>query len=91
MKVNVIPKWLEKYMNIGINNNLDFFDSMQFMNSSLDALVKNLSEFDYRYLSQEYTGDLLEWIKRKGLYPYEYMNSLKKIFFRNYPTGVQNF
>ena len=47
-------------MNIGINNNLDFFDSMQFMNSSLDALVKNLSEFDYRYLSQEYTGDLSE-------------------------------
>ena len=47
-------------MNIGINNNLDFFDSMQFMNSSLDALVKNLSEVDYRYLSQEYTGDLLE-------------------------------
>ena len=47
-------------MNIGIKNNLDFFDSMQFMNSSLDALVKNLSEVDYRYLSQEYTGDLLE-------------------------------
>ena len=91
MKVNVKPKWLEKYMNIGIKNNLDFFDSMQFMNSSLDALVKNLSEVDYRYLSQEYTGDLLEWIKRKGVYPYEYMNSFKKIFFRNYPTGVQNF
>ena len=47
-------------MNIGIKNNLDFFDSMQFMNSSLDALVKNLSKVDYRYLSQEYTGDLLE-------------------------------
>ena len=47
-------------MNIGIKNNLDFFDSMQFMNSSLDALVKNLSEVGYRYLSQEYTGDLLE-------------------------------
>ena len=91
MKVNVKPKWLEKYMNIGIKNNLDFFDSMQFMNSSLDALVKNLSEVDYRYLSQEYTGDLLEWIKRKGVYPYEYMNSFKKNFFRNYPTGVQNF
>ena len=91
MKVNVKPKWLEKYMNIGIKNNLYFFDSMQFMNSSLDALVKNLSEVDYRYLSQEYTGDLLEWIKRKGVYPYEYMNSFKKNFFRNYPTGVQNF
>ena len=91
MKVNVKPKWLEKYMNIGIKNNLDFFDSMQFMNSSLDALVKNLSEVDYRYLSQEYTGDLLEWIKQKRVYPYEYMNSFKKFFFRNYPTGVQNF
>ena len=70
-------------MNIGINNNLDFFDSMQFMNSSRDALVKNLSEVDYRYLSQEYTGDLLEWIKQKGVYPYEYMNSFKNLFFRN--------
>ena len=47
-------------MNTGINTNLDFFDSMQFMNSSLDPLVKNFSEVDYRYLSQEYTGDLLE-------------------------------
>ena len=41
-KVNVIPNELEKYMAFTINNNLVFIDSMQFMNSSLDSLVKNL-------------------------------------------------
>ena len=34
-----------------INKNLVFIDSMQFMNSSLDALVKNLSDNDFKHLS----------------------------------------
>ena len=42
-KVNVLPNGLEKYMAFIINNNLVFIDSMQFMNSSLDALDKYLS------------------------------------------------
>ena len=41
-KVNVIPNRLEKYMAFTINTNLFFIDSMQFMNSSLDGLVRNL-------------------------------------------------
>ena len=36
-----------------INNNLVFIDSMQFMNFSLDTLVKNLSDNDFKYLLQE--------------------------------------
>ena len=52
-----------------INNNLVFIDST---NSSLDALVKNLSEMDFKYLLQEFNGDLLELVKQKGVYPYEY-------------------
>ena len=35
-----------------INNNLVFIDLMQFMSSSLDALVKNFSDNDFKYLSQ---------------------------------------
>ena len=42
VKVSVIPNGLEKYMAFTINRNLVFIDSMQFMNSSLDSLVKNL-------------------------------------------------
>ena len=40
-KINVIPNELEKYMAFTVNKNLIFINSMQFMNSSLDTLVKN--------------------------------------------------
>ena len=42
VKVSVILNGLEKYMAFTINRNLVFIDSVQFINSSLDALVKNL-------------------------------------------------
>ena len=71
VRVNVIPNGLEKYMAFTTNKNLVFIDSMQFMNSSLDALFKNLSEIDFKYLSQEFSGDLFKQIKQKGVYPYK--------------------
>ena len=37
-----------------INKNLVFFDSNQAMNSSLEKLVKNLSDNDFKYLSEEF-------------------------------------
>ena len=42
---------LEKYMAFTINKNLVFNDSILFVNSSLDKLVKNLSDKDFKYLS----------------------------------------
>ena len=36
-----------------LNKNLVFIDSMQFMNSSLDKLVENLSDEDFKYLVEE--------------------------------------
>ena len=80
VKVNVIPNGLEKCMAFTINKNLVFIDSMQFMNSSLDSLVKNLSDNDFKYFSEEFSGELLELVKEKGSYPYEYMDSFLKIF-----------
>ena len=78
VKVSVIPNGLEKYMAFTINKNLAFIDSIQFMNSSLDSLVRNLSDNDFKYLSEEFSGGLLELVKEKGAYPYEYMDSFKK-------------
>ena len=43
-KVKVKLNGLEKCVAFTINNNLAFIDSLQFMNSGLDSLVKNLSE-----------------------------------------------
>ena len=54
VKVSVIQNGLEKYMAFTINKNLVFIGSMQFMNSSLDSLVKNLPDNDFKYLSKEF-------------------------------------
>ena len=78
LKVSVIPNGLEKYMAFTINRNLVFIDSMQFMNFSLDSLVKNLKDEDFKYLSEEFSGNILELVKEKEVYPDEYMDSFKK-------------
>ena len=61
-----------------LGRDLVFIDSMQFMNSSLDKLVKNLSDEDFKYLVEEFGSENLEILKQKGAYPYEYMNSFKR-------------
>ena len=60
VKICVIPNGLEKYMAFIINKNLVFIDSMKFMNSRLDTLVKNLSNNDFKHLSQGFSGNFLE-------------------------------
>ena len=77
-KISAVPNKLEKYMAFTINKNLFFIDSMQFMNSSLDRLVKNITDNDFKYLSEEFWGDLLKLVKQKGVNPYEYINSFEK-------------
>ena len=61
-----------------LNKNLVFIDSMQFVNSDLDKLGKNLSDEDFKYLVEEFGSENLEFLKQKGEYPYEYMNSFKR-------------
>ena len=57
---------------------LVFIDIMQFINFSLDKLVKNLVDEDFKYLVKEFGSENLELLKQNGTYPYEYMNSFKK-------------
>ena len=52
VKTDVIPNRLEKYFRaFFLNKNLVFIDSMQFMNSGFEKLVKNLSDNDFKYLT----------------------------------------
>ena len=53
VKIIVILKGLKNTWLLRLIQNLVFIDSMQFMNSSLDTLVKNLSDIDFRYLFQQ--------------------------------------
>ena len=63
---------------MALNKNLLFIDSMQLMNSSLDKLVKNMSDKDFKYLVEELGSKDLELFKQKDAYPYEYMNSFER-------------
>ena len=56
-----------------------FIDSFKFMAVSLDSLVNNLPEDAFTNLKRYYTGDKLSLVKRKGVYPYEYMDTLERL------------
>ena len=60
---------------------LVFIDGMQLMNCSLDKLVKNLVDKDFKYLVKEFGTENLKILKQKGAHPYEYMSSFKKYFY----------
>ena len=59
---------------------------MQFMNSSHDKLVKNLSDEDFMYLVEEFGSKNFELLKQKGAYPYEYMNSFERFNEKKLPA-----
>ena len=66
LKINVIPNGLKKYTSFTINDKLSFIDSFQFLGFSLDSLVKNLSQDNFKYLSQEFDNNVLDLVKQKG-------------------------
>ena len=89
LKINVIPNGLEKYMSFSINNKLSFIDSFQFVSSSLDSLIKNLTKDGFNYLSQEFDNNVLDLVKQKGFYPHQYMIDFEK--FKEQLPSKENF
>ena len=88
VKIKVIPNGLEEYMAFFLNKNLVFINSMQFMNSSLDKLVKNLSDKDFKYLIEEFGSENLELLKQKGACPYECMDSFERFDEEKLPAKI---
>ena len=60
-----------------VTRKIRFVDSLKFMASSLEKLVNNLSH--YPNLQKHFRGPQLELVKRKGVYPYDYMNCIEKL------------
>ena len=85
--IDVIPCGLEKYLAFIVNRWLVFIDSMQFMNSSLDALVGNLGSRDFKYLSGEFRDDKqFELVKCKGVHPYEWVGGFDRFNWNCLPS-----
>ena len=90
MNINVIPNNMEKYMAIMLGEHLTFIDSFQFMSSSLDKLVSNLPKESLKYTSKRFQGMKLNLMAKKGVYPYDYMDSFDK-FNEQLPTKEDFF
>ena len=52
-------------MSFSINNKSIFIDRFQFLNSSLDSLIKNLDKNQFKYLSQELDNNVSDLVKQK--------------------------
>lgn len=74
-RVTCIPNNMEKYMSVTLGQ-LKFIDSLQFLNASLSKLVENMKEFPIT--SSKTQVEHLDLLKRKGVYPYEYVNSFER-------------
>ena len=83
--IDVTPKGNDKYMNIIVNTDITFTDSLQFYNGSLDTSTSNLNNEDFKHLTSEFGIDKLEILKRKDAYPYELVNSYEKFKRPSFP------
>ena len=91
-RINLIPLNKEKYISFtkhidGLSVSLRFIDSLRFLNTSLDKLVKNMDELPllertYSYLTPEQRQLLLQ----KGTFCYEYLNSIEKLEETSLPS-----
>ena len=82
--ISVIPNNTEKYMAFYIDKHLVFLDSFEFMGTSLAKLANNLPEDKFIYTREYfYDEEKFQLMKKEGVYPYDYMNSLKSLLTDN--------
>ena len=79
---------IDKYgIEVPIEVDLRFIDSFRFMSSSLDSLVNNLNRGGYKFRGfMGYTRKQRSLLVRKGVYPYEYMDSWEKFEEKSLPS-----
>ena len=59
------------------------------MSSSLDRLVSNLPDEAFKYTSEVFKNEKFNLMKKKGVYPYDYMDSFKKFNKEQLPSKEQ--
>ena len=77
-EVRVIPQNMENYLYITLDR-LKFIYSLQFTPQSLDSLVKTFEVDEFKYVREAFSiQHEFHLIKRKGVYPYDYMDSFAR-------------
>ena len=84
LKLTCIPQTVEKYVTFSLGN-LRFIDSLNFLNASLETLVKNLgrttdAEDKFPHMGRHFPiPEEASLLRRKGVYPYAYMSDASKL------------
>jgi len=86
-RVYLLPENKERYIPFtkyidDCDINFRFIDSFRFMPSSLDKLssyLENLAIAPREFEKDGYTQDQLQLLRRKGVFPYDYISSLEKL------------
>jgi len=93
-EIRVLPNTEEKYISFSKRVEMDegveitgrkrgiwlrFLDACRFLQSSLDAVVKTLRKEDFEILPSFFQGRQLELLMKKGVFPYEYMDSWERL------------
>ena len=74
-----VKSYTKEEKEIKVYHTIRFIDNFKFMATSLEKLVNNLPKDDCINLGLYYSGDKFNLLARKGVYPYEYMDSLEKL------------
>ena len=91
LDLSVIASNFEKYIGFNIGKHLTFIDSFSFMSPSLNRLVSNLSDDAFIHTRVAFPNDdQFRLIKRKGVYPYDYMDSFERFSQKSLP-GIEDF
>ncbi len=79
--IDAIPLTTQKFKSITINRCIKFVDSCAFLPDSLDNLVKTLvkSGSTFPVLEQLVTGEKKQLLMEKGVYPYSFATSIKRL------------
>jgi len=96
--LRVIGQGLEKYLTLCYGDHIVIKDSLQFMAESLENLAASLlrsGEEKFSLLRKEfaeYAQNSTKWhmLLRKGVYPYDYMDSMDRFTERALPT-IESF
>jgi len=86
-RLNCIPKTEENYVSFSKKIyhkeqekkfEIRFIDSFRFLQSSLEKLTKNLEKEQVTHLKKIFDEEACELLRRKGVFTYDWFNSLSK-------------
>ena len=91
--MQMIPCTVEKFMTFTLYTQ-GFIDSYQFLDASIETVVANLSssEHDFKIFDNFFmkNKDIKHFLKRKGIFPYFYFDSIERLKDKHLPSQ-QNF